>query len=207
LGSIETLRLVELDLDPEPATIREREFRVQRILDGLVYEYDGETLARMNDILATKPTPAPPAPKPKPTTFEKVSLPVTLLAKLPYCTNRGRGFVKNEGKIYSMMHERFPWLMEGSKGFIQTKPINQPMAADACVPRFYGMYRHVKYLDDEDVDIASDRASAGDGDVEEQYEFEPETPASWRPKRVSYMLLLEECGVPVVPKSLNSMDK
>lgn len=69
--------------------------------------------------------------------WETAQLSVTVIAKIPYSESEAREMMRSEGRNYSVMPD---YLSEGREGYIQTKPMHQPMPCCAAIPKFYGMY-------------------------------------------------------------------
>ncbi|KAJ7075256.1 hypothetical protein B0H15DRAFT_792105 [Mycena belliarum] len=107
---------------------------------------------------------------------------VTVAAKTGFPGSEARQLLLNEGKIYGA----FPaHLMEDWCGLNLVAPITHPVPVHAVVPKFYGYYVPVR----EDIEREKQEAVR-------RFKLSGSYKA-WQ--RMSPILLLEECGTPIVP--------
>ncbi|KAJ7161989.1 hypothetical protein C8R43DRAFT_1063213 [Mycena crocata] len=112
---------------------------------------------------------------------------VTVAAKTSFSNSEARALLLNEGRIY----DAFPkHLQEDWCGLNLVAPITHPVPVHAVVPKFYGYYAPVRE------DVERDRQAAFKYSTSYQ---------SW--SRMSPILLLEECGSPIVPSKFSDDDR
>lgn len=119
-------------------------------IDGSGSVVDTETTTTRSTTSSHSTAPSSLASSSPESEWETHSLPITLLAKLPLHDSSYPGYsealrmLKREGTFYANMPLH---LSEAREGYIQTKPMQQPMPCAAAVPKFYGMYRSKKNED------------------------------------------------------------
>ncbi|KAJ7479762.1 hypothetical protein FB451DRAFT_1031491, partial [Mycena latifolia] len=117
---------------------------------------------------------------------------VTVAAKTGFPNEEARRLLHNEGKIYGAFPKH---LMEDWCGLNLVAPITHPVPVHAVVPKFYGYYVPVREDDYEKEDEATALAR-----FERSNSYK-----DW--KRMSPILLLEECGDPIVPSTFTPDDR
>ena len=113
---------------------------------------------------------------------------VTVAVKRSFATVSARKFLRHEAGIFSLLPRH---LQEEYCGYNLVSPIRHPVPVRPVVPKFYGYY----------VPIAEDGTWRDDG-----YEGRREDDLTQAPG-TSPLLLMEECGDPVVPEKFNIDDR
>ncbi|KAH9834784.1 uncharacterized protein C8Q71DRAFT_849124 [Rhodofomes roseus] len=113
---------------------------------------------------------------------------VTVAAKTSFVHVSARKFLRHEAEIFSLFPRH---LQEEYCGYNLVTPIKHPVPVGAIVPKFYGYY----------VPVESD-GSAPD----RKYEDHKDDDTS-QGKGTSPILLMEECGEPVVPQKFSIDDR
>ncbi|KAJ7215872.1 hypothetical protein GGX14DRAFT_359384 [Mycena pura] len=114
---------------------------------------------------------------------------VTVAAKAGFRSDEARPLLLNEGRMY----DAFPkHLQEGWCGLNLVAPIMHPVPVGPVVPKFYGYYVPVR----EDVEEAKQEM-----EILRRFDIYD----SWY--QMSPLLLLEECGAPIVPSKFTADER
>ena len=113
---------------------------------------------------------------------------VTVAVKRSFATVSARKFLRHEAGIFNLFPRH---LQEEYCGYNLVSPIRHPVPVGAVVPKFYGYY----------VPIANDGSWQ-----DETYEGCSEDDMS-QAAGTSPLLLMEECGDPVVPRKFSIDDR
>ncbi|KAJ7906202.1 hypothetical protein B0H13DRAFT_1619636, partial [Mycena leptocephala] len=121
---------------------------------------------------------------------------VTVAAKTGFSNEEARRLLLNEGKIYGAFPKH---LQEDWCGMNLVAPITHPVPVHAVVPKFYGYYvPHEEEDEDEDAARTDEKDALCAFKRSASYQ-------AWN--KVSPILLLEECGSPILPQKFTADDR
>ncbi|KAJ6602796.1 hypothetical protein DFH09DRAFT_900011, partial [Mycena vulgaris] len=116
---------------------------------------------------------------------------VTVAAKTGFSNSEARQLLLNEGRIYGAFPKQ---LMEDWCGLNLVAPITHPVPVHAVVPKFYGYYVPVREDGSGDDTADHDKEDEAAGLL---HFMRSTSYKDWQ--RMSPILLLEECGSPIMP--------
>ncbi|KAJ7510895.1 hypothetical protein B0H11DRAFT_1701123, partial [Mycena galericulata] len=119
----------------------------------------------------------------------------TVAAKTGFSNSEARELLQNEGQMYGAFPRH---LMEGWCGYNLVAPVTHPVPVGAVVPKFYGYYVPVRE------DVERERGEADEETALRRFKSS-KSYNEWA--RMSPILLLEECGSPIVAEKFTADDR